>query len=40
LRVPRWALLELVLTGRVVRLCDVDVSDVIAATPSEAPGEL
>jgi hypothetical protein len=26
LRVPRWALLELVLTGRVVRLCDVDVS--------------
>jgi hypothetical protein len=26
LRVPRWALLELVLTGRVVRLCDVEVS--------------
>ncbi|HZB40864.1 MAG TPA: helix-turn-helix domain-containing protein [Ilumatobacter sp.] len=25
LRVPRWALLELVLTGRVVRLCDADV---------------
>ena len=22
LRVPRWALLELALTGRVVRLCD------------------
>ena len=26
LRVPRWGLLELVLTGRVVRLCDADVS--------------
>jgi hypothetical protein len=26
LRVPRWALLELVLTGRVVRLCDADVA--------------
>ncbi len=26
LRVPRWALLELVMTGRVVRLCDADVS--------------
>ena len=25
LRVPRWALLELVMTGRVVRLCDADV---------------
>ena len=24
-RVPRWALLELALTGRLVRLCDVDV---------------
>jgi hypothetical protein len=23
LRVPRWALMELVMTGRVVRLCDV-----------------
>ena len=39
LRVPRWALLELALTGRVVRLCDADVSDVIAATPSEAHGD-
>jgi hypothetical protein len=29
LRVPRWALLELVMTGRVVRLCD-------AALPVEA----
>jgi hypothetical protein len=29
LRVPRWALLELVMTGRVVRLCD-------AAVPVEA----
>ena len=26
LRVPRWALLELALTGRVVRLCDADVT--------------
>jgi hypothetical protein len=26
LRVPRWALLELALTGRVVRLCDAEVS--------------
>lgn len=25
LRVPRWALLELVLAGRVVRLCDAPV---------------
>lgn len=25
LRVPRWALLELVCTGRVVRLCDAQV---------------
>jgi hypothetical protein len=24
LRVPRWALVELVTTGRVVRLCDAD----------------
>jgi hypothetical protein len=40
LRVPRWALLELALTGRVVRLCDADVCDVIAATtPSEALGD-
>ena len=30
LRVPRWALVELVMTGRVVRLCDVVVT-------SEAP---
>ncbi|MFL5689353.1 MAG: helix-turn-helix domain-containing protein [Nocardioidaceae bacterium] len=27
LRVPRWALLELALTGRVVRLCDAPVPD-------------
>jgi hypothetical protein len=26
LRVPRWALLELVTTGRVVRLCDAEVT--------------
>jgi hypothetical protein len=25
LRVPRWALLELALTGRVVRLCDAEL---------------
>ena len=25
LRVPRWALVELALTGRVVRLCDADL---------------
>jgi len=25
LRVPRWALVELMLTGRVVRLCDAEV---------------
>jgi hypothetical protein len=25
LRVPRWALIELALTGRVVRLCDADL---------------
>jgi hypothetical protein len=25
LRVPRWALIELATTGRVVRLCDADV---------------
>jgi hypothetical protein len=25
LRVPRWALVELVLTGRVVRLCDTEI---------------
>jgi hypothetical protein len=36
LRVPRWALLELVLTGRVVRLCDLDVEAVLAS--SEAGG--
>lgn len=33
LRVPRWALIELALTGRVVRLCDADVA---AVMPSEA----
>jgi hypothetical protein len=29
LRVPRWALLELALTGRVVRLCDVTLAEAI-----------
>ena len=28
-RVPRWALIELVMTGRVIRLCDA----VVPATP-------
>ena len=33
LRVPRWALLELALTGRVVRLCDAPVPNL-----TEVPG--
>ena len=33
LRVPRWALMELVTTGRVVRLCEA------AAQPTGAPRE-
>jgi excisionase family DNA binding protein len=37
LRVPRWALLELVLTGRVIRLCDADVDAMLAS--SGAGGE-
>ena len=32
LRVPRWALLELVLTGRVMRLCDVPVEAMLASS--------
>jgi len=28
LRVPRWALLELAATGRVIRLCDVELPGV------------
>ena len=32
LRVPRWALVELVLTGRVVRLCDAEVPVVVDAS--------
>ena len=35
LRVPRWALLELVFTGRVVRLCDAEVP--ITAADAEHP---
>ena len=31
LRVPRWALLELALAGRVVRLADTTVADLLAA---------
>ena len=33
LRVPRWALLELAFTGRVVRLCD-------AVVPVEVPADV
>ena len=33
LRVPRWALLELALTGRVVRLCDAEI-------PVEVPADV
>lgn len=36
LRVPRWALVELVMTGRVVRLCDVVVS---SATPTSTAAD-
>ena len=32
LRVPRWALLELALTGRVVRLCDAQVPNIVDAS--------
>lgn len=31
LRVPWWALLELALTGRVVRLCDVTLAEAVEA---------
>lgn len=37
LRVPKWALLELAMTGRVVRLCDANISD---ATDSAAVDEV
>jgi len=32
LRVPRWALVDLATTGRVVRLCDVEAPTVGAST--------
>ena len=38
LRVPKWALLELAMTGRVVRLCDADLSDI--ADVAFAAGEV
>jgi hypothetical protein len=39
LRVPTWALLELAMTGRVVRLCDADISEATAqATAGEVSG--
>lgn len=34
LRVPRWALVELAMTGRVVRLCDVVVSSPAPTSPT------
>jgi hypothetical protein len=37
LRVPRWALLELVLTGRVVRLCEAVVP---VDVPVEVPADV
>lgn len=33
LRIPRWALMELVMTGRVVRLCDVTITADTTVTP-------
>jgi excisionase family DNA binding protein len=33
LRIPRWALMELVMTGRVVRLCDVTITADTTTTP-------
>ena len=38
LRVPRWALLELALTGRVVRLCDAQVADIVDASVTTDAG--
>jgi hypothetical protein len=38
LRVPRWALLELALTGRVVRLCDAHVADIVDASVAGEAG--
>ena len=38
LRVPRWALLELALTGRVVRLCDADMSSVVGVNAGSGDG--
>ena len=39
LRVPRWALLELALTGRVVRLCDAQVADIVDASVAGEAGD-
>jgi hypothetical protein len=35
LRVPRWALIELATTGRVVRLCDVELFDAVFGLPPD-----
>lgn len=39
LRVPRWALLELALTGRLVRLCDAQVADIVDASVAVEAGD-
>jgi len=38
LRVPRWALLELVLTGRVVRVGEAMVADLLSADEAATVG--
>jgi hypothetical protein len=35
LRVPKWALLELAMTGRVVRLCDANIQEVAAPATAD-----
>jgi hypothetical protein len=35
LRLPRWALIELALTGRVVRLCDVDIESALVGAMAD-----
>ena len=41
LRVPRWALLELALTGRVMRVCDAPLPELIGdAEPSPVPDDV
>ena len=40
LRVPRWALLELAMTGRVVRLCDADIQETAEAAEAATADEV